>query len=333
LIQALNDENLEIRRQALRALAKSGNHSTVEKIIPYLNDKNPEIRQETAYTLGEIGDDSLTDALLQTLDDEDPEVRRCLIEALGKIGNYTAINALEIALWDVSLKVREEAAYALGIFGNDKIEDYFSDDEDNLLEWEGLEKLEWNKNWNEEEFESLEVEFNESKEAYEENIFNRIIDDELYTIIDDEDSEITYIPSKLWIALLEGNEPIKVEYFESLEDDNELEDTGDDLATATDLEELANPRALPFLSECLFIEGAKDVMAAILATQANCKYYNYEIWQEAIQNSKLELKNAGQGTEVRQTTTIFNIDTFNAPNAALNLGGIIHGDQLGTESH
>ncbi len=71
----------------------------------------------------------------------------------------------------------------------------------------------------------------------------------------------------------------------------------------------------------------------IQTIQDRCKFYNYEIWQEAIQNSKLDLKNGEQGAAVGQTTNIFNIDNFNAPNAALNLGGTIHGDQSGIQSH
>ena len=276
LIQALEDKNLEIRRQALHALARSGNPSTIETLALYVNDKDPEVCQEAAYALGEIGDDRLTNVLLQALDNEDSGVRRCVIEALGKIGNDTAIDALQDALRDVSLEVREEAASALGRFGNDKIEDDFPDDEDDWDEWEGLERVVWDEDLNEEKFESLETEFNESEEEDEESIRDTVAD---------EDFEITYIPSKLWTALLESDEPIKNEDFEDLGNDEELDDT-EDVATAIDLEELADPRALPFLSKSLFMEGAKDVMTAILVTQDKCKYYNYEIFQAYLEAQK-----------------------------------------------
>jgi hypothetical protein len=90
---------------------------------------------------------------------------------------------------------------------------------------------------------------------------------------------------------------------------------------------------LPHLLTLIPTRSGEAALSVILAIQQNCKYYNYEIWHEAIQNSNLEFKNAEQGTEVRQTTTIFNIKTLNAPNAAVNLGGTIHGDQTGTQSH
>jgi len=313
LIQALEDKNLEIRRQALHALARSGNPSTIETLTLYVNDKDPEVCQGAAYALGEIGNDRLTNVLLQALDNEDSGVRRCVIEALGKIGNDTAIDALEDALRDVSLEVREEAAFALGRFGNDKTEDDFPDDEDDWGEWEGLERVVWDEDWNEEKFESSETEFNESEEEGEESIRDTVAD---------EDSKITYIPSKLWTALLESDEPIKNEDFEDLGNDEELDDT-EDVATAIDLEELADPKALPFLSKSLFMEGAKDVMSAIAAIQANCQFYNY-----AIQNEKLEMKNEeGKSPTSGQTMNIFNIDTLNTDGSAINLGGTVR-DQI-----
>ena len=90
---------------------------------------------------------------------------------------------------------------------------------------------------------------------------------------------------------------------------------------------------LPHLLTLIPTRSGENALRVILAIQQNCKYYNYEIWCKAIQNSNLELKNAEQVTGVRQATTIFNIDTLNAPNGAINMGGTIHGDQTGTQSH
>ena len=284
-MQALKDDNLEIRRQAIRALARSGDQSIAATLELYLNDKNPEICQEAAYALGEIGDDDLTNILLKALGNEDSGVRRHIVEALGKIGNDTAIDSLEAALQDINLEVRVEAALALGRFGNNKIENSFPDDEpndeDDWSEWERLEeRVTWDKDYDEENFEGeedLEIEFNESYET----AIDRLLDEPIY---DEQYAETTYIPFKLWIALIESNKSIK-EDFESFEDD-ESENMENYLATATDLEELVDPRALPFLSQRLVMEGATDVMMAILVIQANCRYYNHEVWQAAIQSEK-----------------------------------------------
>jgi HEAT repeat protein len=89
---------------------------------------------------------------------------------------------------------------------------------------------------------------------------------------------------------------------------------------------------LSHLTSLLTRKYIQQLFWVIPAIQNRCKFYNYEIWRDAIQNEKLEIKNGEQETAVGQTTTIFNIETLNAPNAALNLGGIIHGDQSGTQS-
>jgi vesicle coat complex subunit len=93
------------------------------------------------------------------------------------------------------------------------------------------------------------------------------------------------------------------------------------------------PQYLPHLLSLIPTRSGEAALSVILAIQENCKFYNYEIWWEAIQNEKLEIKNGEQEAGVGQTTNIFNIETLNAPNAALNLGGTIHGDQSGTQNH
>jgi HEAT repeat protein len=89
---------------------------------------------------------------------------------------------------------------------------------------------------------------------------------------------------------------------------------------------------LSHLTSLLTRKYIEQLFWVIPAIQNRCNFYNYEIWQDAIQNEKLEIKNGEHETAVGQTTTIFKIETLNAPNAALNLGGIIHGDQSGTQS-
>ncbi len=47
--------------------------------------------------------------------------------------------------------------------------------------------------------------------------------------------------------------------------------------------------------------GSTD-KGVIIATQSRCKFYNYEIWQEAIQNEKLERQKGEQGSLARQAS-------------------------------
>jgi hypothetical protein len=103
------------------------------------------------------------------------------------------------------------------------------------------------------------------------------------------------------------------------------------------LMKVSQPEQMDFLSKFMLESDSNNIFkyvpSLISFIQNRCKFYNYEIWRYAIQNEKLEIKNGEQETAVGQTTTIFKIETLNAPNAALNLGGIIHGDQTGTQSH
>ena len=89
---------------------------------------------------------------------------------------------------------------------------------------------------------------------------------------------------------------------------------------------------LSHLKSLLTRKYIQQLFWVIPAIQNRCNFYNYEIRQDAIQNEKLEIKNGEQAAAVEQTTNIFNIETLNAPNAALNLGGTINGDQTGTQS-
>jgi hypothetical protein len=68
----------------------------------------------------------------------------------------------------------------------------------------------------------------------------------------------------------------------------------------------------------------------LTAIQANCKFYNYDIFRSPplpTQHRESEAENPS-----RQTTNIYNIDTLNAANSALNLGGTIHGNQSSTQN-
>jgi HEAT repeat protein len=89
---------------------------------------------------------------------------------------------------------------------------------------------------------------------------------------------------------------------------------------------------LSHLTSLLTRKYIQQLLWVIPAIQNRCKFYNYEIWRDAIQNEKLNMQNEAQVSPTGQTTNIIKIGTLNAPNAALNLGGTIHGDQTGTQS-
>ncbi|HEY9831890.1 MAG TPA: hypothetical protein V6D26_15005, partial [Stenomitos sp.] len=103
------------------------------------------------------------------------------------------------------------------------------------------------------------------------------------------------------------------------------------------LMKVSQPEQMEFLSKFMLESDSNNIFTYVPSLmsfiQNRCKYYNHQIWQATIQNAKLNMQNEAQVSPTGQTTNIFNIDTLNAPHAAVNLGGTIQGDQTGTQSH
>jgi len=115
-----------------------------------------------------------------------------------------------------------------------------------------------------------------------------------------------------------------------------LEDSALDVRwEATDaLEKLAKkyPEAiasrLPHFLTLICTNSGKQALKLIPIIQTNCKFYNY-----SIHKAKLKSQHGNQKVVAQEATTVFNIGTLHAPGAAINLGGTIQGDQIGTQPH
>jgi hypothetical protein len=86
---------------------------------------------------------------------------------------------------------------------------------------------------------------------------------------------------------------------------------------------------LPNLLTLIPTKSGVPAYDVILAIQENCKYYNYAVWQAHLEAQKGDTPASQSG----KPTNVFNIGTLHAPNAAINLGGTIQGDQIGTQAH
>jgi HEAT repeat protein len=113
LIQALQDEDRDVRQAAAEALGQIGDPQAIPALIQALQDEDRDVRQAAAEALGQIGDPQAIPALIQALQDKEGWVRRAAAQALGEIGDRQAIPDLIQALQDEDSDVRQAAAWAL----------------------------------------------------------------------------------------------------------------------------------------------------------------------------------------------------------------------------
>jgi len=119
LIEALQDEDSTVRWRAANALGEIGDPKAVEPLITALKDENSGVRRSAAGALGKIGDPKAVEPLIEALK-EDPEVRVAAAGALGWIGDPRAVKPLIEALKDKDPKVRGNSAQVLGEIGDPK---------------------------------------------------------------------------------------------------------------------------------------------------------------------------------------------------------------------
>jgi len=103
---------------------------SIEQLIEALGDEDSNVREKTAMALGQIGDARAVEPLIEVLWDKDISVRWCAAAALGIIGDSRAIEPLIKALGDKNDIVRKNAANALGIIGEPATEALFKALED-----------------------------------------------------------------------------------------------------------------------------------------------------------------------------------------------------------
>ncbi|MGA9770457.1 MAG: M56 family metallopeptidase [Blastocatellia bacterium] len=120
LLEALKDEDAEVREHALFALSQIGGPRATEALIVALKDPNPEIREKAVWGLGMGRGAGQVDGLINALRDSHAQVREKAAWALGMVGNQSAVEPLADALRDENAEVRQRAAWALGMKGNSR---------------------------------------------------------------------------------------------------------------------------------------------------------------------------------------------------------------------
>ena len=105
LIKQLQDQNVDVRMNTVRALGKIGTPEAIkaaEDAIPFLiqqlqNGQDKWVRMLAAMALGPIGEGAVNavPTLIQTFQDPHATVRQGAAEALEKIGTPEALKAVE----------------------------------------------------------------------------------------------------------------------------------------------------------------------------------------------------------------------------------------------
>ena len=114
LINALNDDAENVRREAMMALERIGDSRATEPLIQLLQNPDITIQEEAITALGRIGDKKAVSPLIQTLNNQHIGIRWKSAEALGKIGDPQATEPLIQNLKDPDKTIQEEATTALG---------------------------------------------------------------------------------------------------------------------------------------------------------------------------------------------------------------------------
>jgi HEAT repeat protein len=101
-----------VREAAAWALRRIGDKRAVEPLIQALRDEDHDVRRAAAEALGTIGDPRAVEPLIRALRDENWEVRKAAVEALDKLGWKPGQD--EGAAWYWVAKEKWEQCVALG---------------------------------------------------------------------------------------------------------------------------------------------------------------------------------------------------------------------------
>jgi HEAT repeat protein/Flp pilus assembly protein TadD len=123
LIEALFDEDPEIRYLAAKSLRYAKDERTVTPLNACLLDVNPKVRQEAVEGLRRKKDPRSLDSLIHSLQDDSAGVRRTAACALGEFGDQGARDSLVHCKNDPDRDVRDAAARSLVMLGPDPATD------------------------------------------------------------------------------------------------------------------------------------------------------------------------------------------------------------------
>ncbi|MGB3240592.1 MAG: HEAT repeat domain-containing protein [Geitlerinemataceae cyanobacterium] len=357
LISYLNNKNADVNWYAACVLSELHNSAAIPILLERLQDQRRRIRRTAAALLGEIGSDEyeVITTLIATLEDPDYAVRRSAAIALANFNREEAIPELIKALYHY---YPQSGANATAIFyaRTDLIieipgmtdEDLMSlGDRDSITAWcsekqcrdfrDPVVKALGNFEANEIVVQHLTKVLNQGLKAAAIPLGMIGKEEAIPTLLEflRDPSQTSFKTQEITDALVHlislGHTSIIETLISNLENINSIKLTDPYFRNRVviillSVESKIMAEYLPRLIWLLSTEVGEHAVWAISTIQYNCKFYNYDIFHSPpIPKPETE-------PPPGQTTNNFYIDTLNAANSALNLGGTIHGNQSSTQN-
>ncbi len=111
------DEDMEVRRRAIEAVA-SFNSLEIQQIIrEAYNDGDPRLKQSAIFAMGRSSDVQWLPIILQEMRQSDPAVRYEAANACGQLGDESVVPHLATLIKDDDVQVQLSAVHAIGTIG------------------------------------------------------------------------------------------------------------------------------------------------------------------------------------------------------------------------
>ncbi len=119
VIAVLNnlDEDLDVRRRALEAVASSSQEFVADAIDDAYNHADRRMQISAVFAMGRSYDEKWADAVLRELDSSDPEMRYEAARSAGELELEEALPRLKRLVFDDDREVKEVAIWSLGEIG------------------------------------------------------------------------------------------------------------------------------------------------------------------------------------------------------------------------
>jgi HEAT repeat protein len=103
----------ELKQSSIYAMGRSSNPAWLPTVLREMDDRSPPIRYEAANAAGLLGDETVAPHLISLLRDDDMSVQLAAISSLGSVGGALAGQALRKCLESDDEAIEEAADEAL----------------------------------------------------------------------------------------------------------------------------------------------------------------------------------------------------------------------------